>query len=416
MKFLASAIFGMSLVFGLLEQSQAADWPQWRGPNRDGISEEKKWSTQWPASGPAKLWRAEIGVGYGSVAVANGKVYVMGNSADTDHVHCLDAKTGKQLWKHSYPCSAKDPNGYPGPRGTPTVDGKFVYTVSREGHLFCLDAKTGKEIWKKHYQTDYNAKPPTWGFSTSPLIAGNMVVAETGASGASTIAFDKKSGQEIWKTGSDRPSYSSPVTFTQKADPAVAIFTADGLVARSLKDGAELWRVPWKTSYDINAATPIIQGKTVFISSGYGVGCALFDFTKVPPQELWRNKNMKNQVNSSVILNGFIYGFDGQAGRGFLKCLDLKSGEMKWEHEGLGTGSLIVADGKLIIYGDKGQLAIAEATPSGYKEIAKAQPVQVRSDLPRDTKGDTWALPVLANGTIYLRNLDEIVCLDVRDK
>ena len=184
-------------------------------------------------------------------------------------------------------------------------------------------------------------------------------------------------------------------------------------MARSLADGKELWRIPWKTSWDVNAATPIVKGNRLFISSGYGVGCALYDISQTPPKELWRNKNMKNQVNSSVLWEDNLYGFDGQAGRGFLKCIDFQTGEDQWEKEGFGTGSVIVADGKLIIYGDKGQLAVAEATPSGYKEIASAQPVEVHKDLPRNTKGDTWALPVLANGKIYLRNLDEMVCLDV---
>ncbi|MBA4147849.1 MAG: PQQ-binding-like beta-propeller repeat protein [Verrucomicrobia bacterium] len=413
---LAAFLLGTVLFLSVPRPACATDWPQWRGPNRDGVSRDKNWSAEWPASGPAKLWRAEIGVGYGSMAVANGKVYVMGNTADTDHVFCFDAQTGKQIWKHSYPCPAKDPNGYPGPRGTPTVHGKFVYSVSREGHLFCLDANNGNVIWQKDYQADYNAKPPQWGFSTSPLVVENIVIAETGAPGASTVAFEKNSGKEIWKVGDDEAGYSSPVSFTHKGQPAIAIFTAKTLVARSLKDGAELWRIPWKTSYDVNAATPIIHGNTIFISSGYGVGCALYDFSKAPPVELWRNKKMKNQVNSSVLWDGFLYGFDGQAGRGFLKCLDFKTGEEKWEHEGFGTGSVIVADGKLIIYGDKGQLATAEATPADFEEISRAQPVEVRKDLPRDTKGDTWALPVLANGMIYLRNLDEIVCLDVRAK
>ncbi len=410
MKF-AALLLGTA--FFLTQTSFAEDWPQWRGPNRDGVSREKKWSAQWPTSGPVRVWRADIGVGYGSMSVVNGKTFVMGNTGDTDQVYCFDAKTGREIWKHSYPCKAQDPNGYPGPRGTPTVDGKLVYTVSREGHLFCLDAASGKVVWQKSYQTDYKAKLPVWGFSTSPLVVKDLLVVETGGAGASVVAFNKKTGKEVWKAGDEPASYSSPITFNHKGKTAVAVFTATGVVARSIKDGAELWKIPWKTSYDINAATPIVQGNKMFISSGYGVGCALFDLSQNPPIELWRNKNMKNQVNSSVLWNGTLYGFDGQAGRGFLKAVDFKTGEQKWEKEGFGTGSVIVADGKLIIYGDKGQLATAEASPAGYKEISKAQPVEVRKDLPRDTKGDTWALPVLANRKIYLRNLDQIVCLDV---
>ncbi|MGI8966758.1 MAG: PQQ-binding-like beta-propeller repeat protein, partial [Limisphaerales bacterium] len=201
----------------------AEDWPQWRGPNRDGISQEKDWLVQWSTEGPKQIWKAAVGIGYSSMSVSQGKLYTMGNIEETDHIFCLDTNSGKEIWNHSYPCSSKDPNGFPGTRCTPTVDGKFVYTVSRQGNLFCLEAATGKVVWSKDYQKDYQAKVPRWGFSTSPLVEKNLLIVETGARGAALIAFDKTSGKEIWKVGDDAAGYSSPIAFSQSGERCVAI-------------------------------------------------------------------------------------------------------------------------------------------------------------------------------------------------
>src|SRR5438093_390618 len=240
----------------LQRPAEADDWPQWRGPHRDGISAEKGWSTHWPAGGPKQLWKAKAGVGYSSMAVSNGRLYTMGNTAETDHVLCLDANTGNEIWRHSYPCASRDPNGYHGTRCTPAVDGGRIYTVSREGHLFCLDAANGKAIWSKNYQTDFGARIPKWGFATSPLVDGELLVVEMGGRGTSVLAFNKATGQDVWKAGNDRAAYSSPVTFILDRQRGVAVLTASALVGLNLKDGKELWRFPWKTSFDVNAATP----------------------------------------------------------------------------------------------------------------------------------------------------------------
>ncbi len=388
-------------LFYFTASTLADDWPQWRGPNRDGISREKNWFARWPDQGPRQIWKANVGVGFSSMSVSKGRLYTMGNTGDVDSVYCLDASTGRELWKHSYPCSAKDPNGYHGTRCTPTVDNNRVYTVSREGHLYCLDATSGKVVWSKDYKTDYGAEVPKWGFATSPLVEKNMLIVETGAPGASVVALDKKSGKEIWRSGDDPASYSSPVAFTHKGQRQIAMFNTFGIVGHSARDGRELWRHPWKTSWDVNAATPIIEGDTVFISSGYNVGCALLRFTEVPPKVLWQNKNMRNHVNSCVLWQGHLYGFDDKE----LKCLDFRTGEAKWSQKSFGKGALIIADGKLIVFSDSGKLAIAEASPQGYQELSSAQVLGGK---------DTWPIPVLANGKIYCRSLETLVCLDVR--
>jgi len=379
----------------------AGDWPAWRGPNRDGISQEKNWLVQWPDTGPKQLWKADVGVGLSSMSVSQGHLYTIGNTDETDSVYCLDANTGKELWKHSYVCSAKDPNGYSGPRCTPTVDGDRVYSLSRRGHFFCFDAATGKVIWSKEFPKDYSAKTPTWGYAGSPLIEKEMVITEVGGPGASVVAFNKKDGTEIWKAGDDAVAYSSIVAFDHDGQRCLAAFNAVGIVGRSAKDGKELWRHPWKTSYDVNAATPIIIGDKVFISSDYDRGCALIQFSGAQPKVLWENKKMRNHNATCILYQDHLYGFDNSA----LKCLDLTTGEPKWEEGKYGKGCTFLADGKFIIYSQTGRVATAELSPSGCKEISGFQVLGGK---------DTWAIPVLANGKLYCRSAKDLVCLDVK--
>jgi outer membrane protein assembly factor BamB len=288
----------------------AADWPQWRGPNRDGISTETGWSAQWPAAGPKQVWKAGVGTGYSGISVAGGRLYTVGNTDSTDSVYCLDAATGTIIWKHSYPCDPKDPMGYVGPRCTPTVDAGRVYTVSRLGHLFCLDAATGKVTWARELQQAYAAKPPKWGFSGSPLVEGNLLIMEGGGKGAGLVALNKATGVEVWKSGDDAAGYSSAIATGTGEQRRVIMLHARAVVARRVSDGGELWRHPWKTSYDVNAATPILAGDKLFISSGYNHGGALLQIGDGAPRVVWENKNMSNQMNSSVLIDGHLYGFD----------------------------------------------------------------------------------------------------------
>lgn len=386
----------------------AADWTQWRGPNRDGISTETGWEVSWPNSGLRQVWKAEVGRGYGTVSVSKGRLYIMGNTSDKDTVYCLDAATGREIWQFSYDCPAKDPNGYHGTRSTPTVDGDLVFTTSRTGHAFCLNAADGKVKWSKEFGKDFGGKTPTWGFSMSPLVEGGLLILEPGGPDASVVALKKETGEEVWRSGSGPAAYSSPVAYTIRGERSVAVFGAHGATGYRVSDGKEVWSFPWKTSYNVNAATPIVDGTNVFISSGYGTGCALYDIGSSPPRELWRNKNMRNHVNSCVLWKGYLYGFD----EGTLKCLDFTSGEIKWSETKYGKGSLMVADGKLLLYGERGQLGLAETTPEGYKELAFIQALQVRPSYPGGAAKQTWAAPVLVNGRIYCRSHDDLVCLD----
>jgi outer membrane protein assembly factor BamB len=385
--------------------ADATDWPQWRGPNRDGISSEKGWLSTWPEGGPKQLWRLSVGTGYSSVAVSNGRVYTMGNVEKTDTVYCLDADTGAEMWTHSYPC-ATESGGHPGPASTPTVDGGYVYTLSREGDLFCLDAGSGNVIWSRNVK-DFGAKSPEWDFASSVLVLDNMVIVDAGMA----LALDKSTGNLIWKTKdygdvwddikNQGGGYSAPFAFNLNDRQRLAVFNASGLVILDPKNGQELMLHPWKTSYNIHAAIPIVSGDKVFISSGYNVGCALIQVSGAKPTVMWQNRNMRNHFNSCVLWQGHLYGFDESQ----LRCLDWDTGDVKWTQRGLGKGSLMLADGRLIIMSDKGKLVIAEASPEGFNELAGAKLLS----------GLCWTVPVLSNGRIYCRNHEgDLVCVDVK--
>jgi len=399
----SSVLLVSALLLSAAFQATASDWPQWRGPNRDGISAEKDWNANWPAAGPKQLWKANVGVGLSTVSVSKGRLFTMGNTADVDAVYCLDAETGKEIWKHTYPCPAKDPNGYHGTRCTPTVDGDRVYSVSRQGQLFCLNAADGKVAWSKDYKTDFGAKVPTWGYAESPLLEGNMLIVQPGGPGASVVALDKVTGKVIWQNGNDPAAYSSVVSFDAGGQRCLAGLSAVGIVGRSAKDGKELWRHGWKTSYDVNAATPIVSGDKVFISSGYNRGCALLQFSSNPPKVLWENKNMRNHHGTCILVQGYLYGFDESE----LRCLDWNTGEVKWKDGRYGKGTQMLAGDKFIVYSDKGRVAVAEESPAGFKELCGAQVLGGK---------DTWSMPILANGRLYCRSLENLVCLDVKGR
>ena len=398
-----AALLGAGLAVSALAQlsARADDWPQWRGVHRDGISKETGWVAQWPASGPKKLWESAVGVGYSSCAISQGRVYTMGNVEEKDVVSCFDAETGKLVWKYEYDCTAKDPNGYRGTRGTPTVDGDRVYTLSRQGHFFCLDAKTGKALWSKDFVKDFGGQVQQWGFAGSALIENDWVLTEASAEGASVVAFDKQTGVVMWKNGNDMAGYGSLIAFDLGGERCFAQFSKDQIIGRRMKDGSEMWRMPWKTQYGVNSATPIIMGDQMFLSSDYGFGCARLKMSPAAITEVWKNTNMKNHVNSCVLINGYLYGYDDSQ----LKCLDWKDGAVKWATGDYGKGALTFANGKLILFGQTGKLGIAECSPESFKQISSFQAL---------TGKDTWASPVLANGRIYVRNLDHVAAFDVK--
>ncbi len=378
----------------------AADWAQWRGPTRDGISTETGWSHAWGASGPKVLWKAAVGIGCSSFTAAGERVYTIGNTKNKDTVFCFDAATGKVQWEYTYD-QPLDPNMFEGGPGcSPALDGSRVYTVARHGLLLCLEE--GRVVWSKHLVKDLGGKQPTWGYASSPLVLGEKLLLDVGGKGIATVALNKVTGAVIWQAGDDPVAYSSPIVIGSGDNPAVAFFNARALVVRTANDGRELWRFPWKTQYDVNAATPIPVGDAVFISSGYGHGGALVRPSGATADAVWESKSMRNQINSSVLWQGHLYGFDESS----LNCLEAATGAVKWKRGGLGKGSLILADGKLVIMSEKGQLVIARPTPEKYDSLAEAQVL---------SKNRCWVVPTLAHGRIFVRNNEgDAVALDVR--
>ncbi len=380
------------------DAKKMTDWYQWRGPDRTGISNETGWTDTFPAEGPKQLWKASLGKGFSTVSVSKGKVYTMGNIDKRDFVYCINADTGETIWKYSYRCVGEG-GGYPGPSSTPTVDGNRIYTLSREGDFFCFDADTGKVIWYKDVKKEYGAKPPSWQFTSSPLIYDNMVIVDVGVS----VALNKKNGELVWKTEDYGGGYASIYAYKLSDSPRLAVFNGYGLVILEPKTGKELGKLEWGPDNDVNATTPIVYDNKVFISSGYGVGCALVDISNDSPSAIYENKNMKNHFNSSVLFDGYLYGFDENQ----LRCLDFSTGEVKWTQRGLGKSSLMIADGKMIILTEKGELVTAEVTPEAYKEISRAKILD----------GLCWTVPVLSGGKLYCRNHDgKLLCLDVKAK
>lgn len=398
-----SGIAAISLTVALLAgvsavtaQAEGVDWPQWRGPERTGISKETGWNPVFAEEGAKELWRVPLGVGCSSMAVVGNRVYTMGNTDDVDTVFCMDAATGEPIWKTPYACPKDAKNFEGGPGATPTVDGNRIYTFSRSGHLHCLNAETGDVIWALEAPKDLGSSKPSWGFAGSPLVVGDRLILNADG----VFALDKKTGDVIWKTEKIGASYSSPIRFDLEGKDSLAVFSTVGLVVFETETGKEVCRFPWKTSYDVNAATPIIAGDTIFISSGYNSGCALVRVAGGVAEAVWQNKNMRNHFNSSVLWDGYLYGFDDSN----LRCISLETGEEKWTQTRLGKGSLMIADGKMIIMGEQGDLVIAEAVPDEFREISRTKVLENRC----------WVVPVLSHGRIYCRNNNgELVVLDV---
>ncbi len=378
------------------------DWPIWRGPLRNGISAEKNWQHTWSASGPTVLWKTNVGIGFSSVTVANGRLYTMGNSDNHDTVTCLDTKSGKVLWNHSYECPLDDRFFEGGPTSTPTVDGDRVYTLSRQGDVFCMDALSGQVVWAKNVHQEAESRIPGWGFSSSPMVHDNKLILNVGDAG---IALDKVNGAILWKSGAGEAGYMTP--YPIKIDNRWFALIASGKFYQcvDLESGLVAWKHRWLTTNGCNAADPIVVDDQVFVSSGYGRGAALLSFTDSAANVVWKNTEMQNQLNSSVYSDGHLYGFDGdEGGEVQLKCLDFLSGEVRWSQAGLGAGSLMVADNHLIILSEAGELSIAPVSSKVFKTTSAAKILD----------GKCWTVPVLSNGLIYCRNAaGELACVDV---
>ncbi len=383
---------------------QWTDWPQWLGPHRNGISSETGLFGKAPSF--KESWRVHAGQGSSGLSVVGDRLYTMYIHSGEAYAVCLDARNGEVIWRT--PTTGNDPSGRRdsrSPRATPTVDGKMVYVFSANGKLLALDSQFGTEKWSRDIVREFDSVRGGRSFAASPLVEGDVVLIEAGGkSGHSLIAFDKTSGEAAWTAGSDERGYSSPIIATIGQTRQAVFFTAYGLIAVAPQKGRVLWQYPWITSQSTNTATPVFIPPNRFFISSYGMGGTVVEVTATDKgyevAEVWRNNNMQNYSATSIYYQEHLYGFDGST----LKCLDAETGEEKWKARGYGKGTLIVADGHLVLLGERCNLGIAEATPAGFVEKAN-------TSVFFHSKCET--VPSLVDGQIYLRDTKEIVGINI---
>ena len=405
-----SVLLCFAACLGIAAAASASDWPQFRGPARDGISAETGWLAAWPAEGPKVLWHAPVGVGFSAVSVAGGRVYTLGAKDKNETVWCLKADTGEVVWKDTTRFEELDA-AHPGPRSTPTVEGDRVYTLGNAGRLAACDAASGKVAWAVDLYKDLRGKAPRHGYNSCPLILGDRLVVEAGADdgNASIVAFDKTTGKLLWKSGKHMVGNSSPIAYSLGGETFLAVFTGDALVGLKPDTGEEVWVYPWKIDYESSNAMPIVSGTRLFISAVEKKGAALLDLASGQPKEVWKSQEFSNHFATSVLWKGCLYGLDGDIrAKLSLRCADFETGKVKWAQAAPDKafgGNFAFADGKLIVLWGSGEMAVCEASPDGYKELAKTR-------LP---KGAWWTVPVLSGGRLYVRSAEgDVLCLDLR--
>ena len=401
------------LALGGAAVATAAEWPGWRGPNRDAISKETGLLKEWPEDGPPLAWTAKgLGAGYSAPSVAGGRIYLMGQDANATSVHALDAKGGDILW------SAKvgKPGGeYPGPRATPTVDGDHVYAMGQFSDLVCLSAKDGKEVWRKNLLNDLKAKlmePPVWGFAESPLVDGGQVVVTPGGPEGTVAALDKKTGKTLWRSKefTDDTTYASLIAAEIGGKRTYVVLTDKSVAGIDAKTGGLLWRADRPGRVAV-IPTPVYADNHVFVTSGYGVGGDLFKITpaggKFTAERVYHTDDLGVHVGGVVLVGKHLYGVNERQ----LLCVEFLTGKVLWKERSVGKGAVVYADGHLYVRseGKPGEVALVEASPKAYVEKGLFEQ-------PDGSGSNTWPPPVIADGKMYLRDQDVLLCYDVKAK
>ena len=411
---LATAFSLFSLALAVPEPAAADDWPQWRGPHRDGVSTETGLADRWPSGGPPLLWRTDgLGEGYGSVAVSDGTIYVQGSRSGRSVVFALDAAGGGVRWERELGPRLRDSRGN-GPRGTPTVAGDSLYALTGMGELARIALVDGSVRWRRNILRDFDQRNISWGISESPLIEGDSVVVMPGGDRGAIAALDRESGETVWTSDglTDRAGYSSlvAVDLEDAGEPLRVIlgFTARAGVGVRAADGELLWHYREPSNRTANAATPIYSNGRVFYTSAYGTGGGALRVRAVGDNvstgQVWFESSLRNHHGGVVLYEGHLYGFFGRV----LACVDFETGEMVWRDRSVGKGSLTLADGKLFMLGERHLAGLAEATPDGYRE---------RGRFDVDDRGrPSWAHPVVSNGVLYIHNWGELLAYDVSDR
>jgi outer membrane protein assembly factor BamB len=392
-----------------LSLAWAADWPQWRGPARTMLQTETGLLKAWPKDGPRLLWTTEkLGGGYSTPSVAKGKIYGMSYRGADEVIWALEEATGKEIWVHKVGPQGKA--GYnEGPRSTPTVDGDRVYGLGVGGELACVNAGTGTPIWSKNFKKEFDGKVGGWGYSESVLIDGDVLICTPGSKKATIAALNKTTGAVLWTGVSpeqDGAEYASAIVAESAGQKMYIQFVKKGVVAFDAQAGKFLWRYDRPANGTANCSTPLFHDNMVFAASAYGNGGGMARVTKSgdgwKAEQVYDTKKMKNHHGGMILLDGYIYGSDD----GLLACMDFKTGDVKWS-ERTGKGSVAFADGRLYYRQEDGKMYLVEATPTKYIEHGRFEPSH-------RSKHKAWPHPVIANGRLYLRDQDVLLCYDVR--
>lgn len=401
--FMATALAQQAAPSSTAAPGAAAEWFQWRGPNRDGISAETGLLQTWPKAGPPQVWRASgVGNGYSSFSTSGGRLYTLGARGATEYVIALDRATGKKLWETANGRRYQNDRG-DGPRSTPTVDGDRLYVFGGSGDLTALEAATGKKIWSINLVSKFGGVNPYWGYSESPLIIGDRILVNAGGRRASIVAIAKADGATLWQQHSDGAGYSSPVLMRTGNTSQAVFFTESRAMGINPADGRMLWSYNKANNGTANVATPIVRGTRVFVSSDYGTGGALIDVRGPTPAEVYFTRDMRNHHASSVLVGDHIYGFSSS----ILTALRFDTGTMAWRDRSVGKGSLIFADNRLYIYSEDGVIGLAEANPAGYREHG-------RFTLAQQSGSPTWSHPIIAAGLLIIRDQDSVYAYNVK--
>jgi outer membrane protein assembly factor BamB len=382
------------------------DWPQWRGPNRDGVSAERGLLKDWPAGGPPLVWKTGgAGEGYSSFSTANGRLYTLGARGGTEYVIAFDAATGKRLWESEHGQRFSNDRG-DGPRATPTIEGDKLYAFGASGDLSAMDATTGKVLWRVNVLKQFGGQNITWGLSESPLVLSDRILVNAGAPGASIVALKKADGSLIWKSQRDEAGYSSAILQDVGGVRQAVYFTGQRAIGVNVDSGQLLWSYDRVANSTANIATPIVRGNRVFLSSAYGTGAVLLEMSPskggISAREVYFTRDMRNHHASCVLIGDYLYGFSDA----ILTAMHFDTGKVAWRDRSVGKGSVVFADDRLYLYSENGVVGLAEANPAGYREHGR---FEIRSGrLP------TWSHPIVSGGKLFIRDQDTIYAYDVR--
>jgi outer membrane protein assembly factor BamB len=386
----------------------ATDWPQWRGPSRSGISPERGLLRSWPAAGPPRAWTAaNLGEGFGSIAVSRDRIFVQGLRNSQSIVSALNRDDGKVVWVKALGKGVSNYQGS-GPRGTPTVDGDRLYLLTENGDLAALRAQDGAVVWQRNILQDFGGSNIGWLISESPLVEGGSVVVSPGGRGAGMVALDKMTGKTIWvsKELSDAAGYASPIAADVQGVRTIMTLTAEAGIGVRASDGKLMWRHPSVANDTANIATPVYSDNKVFYSSDYGTGGALLALRaqngEIRAQEVYFTRDMQNHHGGLVLVDGYLYGFNNT----ILTCLEFATGKVMWRNRSVGKGSLAYADGSLYLLSENNIVGLADASPTGYRETGRFR-------IP-DQGWPSWAHPVISGGRLYIRDQGILTAYNIR--